>query len=338
MFANQQQLSVGTPADHMGDRFRRSASRARSRGRSTSRVSGRCGYDPSNASDGASFQSNEEPDDDEMDENIPQNIEELWFPGGHADIGGGWPPDSPEYLNLSHAPLAWMVHEAQKAGLNFDEDKMRSLKVFYDDEASIKNSAAPKLAVPQIEINDDMVESSPVERDSYMMEEANVNKEFIETIHSSCTRGKIHDCLSFKQGSTTGGVIAWNIMEFLPFRRMDLQADGSWKAIRWPLPMGETRDVPNEVKIHSSVIHRMQADESYRPGNLIMSGGGRGRRHAPKHMGIGEWKIVQGEGHPVGEVWVKKNLPAEIENGVTNGKTNGRTHGDKNGGATKIED
>ena len=30
-----------------------------------------------------------------------------------------------------------------------------------------------------------------------------------------------------------GTVAMWKIMEYLPFRRMDLQEDGSWKAIRW---------------------------------------------------------------------------------------------------------
>ena len=27
--------------------------------------------------------------DDEADEALPQDIEEIWFPGCHADIGGG---------------------------------------------------------------------------------------------------------------------------------------------------------------------------------------------------------------------------------------------------------
>lgn len=49
-------------------------------------------------------------------------------------------------------------------------------------------------------------------------------------------------------------------MEYLPFRRMDLQEDGSWKAIIWPLPKGEVRDIPNNALIHGSVIKRMEAD------------------------------------------------------------------------------
>lgn len=95
-------------------------------------------------------------------------------------------------------------------------------------------------------------------------------------------------------------------MEYLPFRRMDLQPDGSWKAITLPLPMGEVRDIPEDAKIHHSAIRRMEADENYRPGNLIVGGGGRGVRKAPAELGIGEWMVHNNKGDPVGEVVVRK--------------------------------
>jgi len=49
-----------------------------------------------------------------------QDIEEVWFPGGHSDIGGGWCRSGNETWMLSHVPLVWMVHEAIQAGLEFD--------------------------------------------------------------------------------------------------------------------------------------------------------------------------------------------------------------------------
>ncbi|KAJ9496369.1 hypothetical protein H2202_008032 [Exophiala xenobiotica] len=49
-----------------------------------------------------------------------QDIQEVWFAGGHADIGGGWEKANGEKWMLSHAPLVWMVHEAEKAGLPLD--------------------------------------------------------------------------------------------------------------------------------------------------------------------------------------------------------------------------
>lgn len=73
-------------------------------------------------------------------------------------------------------------------------------------------------------------------------------------------------------------------MEFLPVRRMDLQPNGSWKPIRWPPPCGETRDIPDNVRVHGSVIRRIQLDQGYRPGNLII--GGSGRADALRRMSI----------------------------------------------------
>ena len=104
-------------------------------------------------------------------------------------------------------------------------------------------------------------------------------------------------------------------MEYMPFRRMDLQSDGSWKAITFPLPMGEVRDIPEDAKIHHSAIRRMEANEDYRPGNLIVGGGGRGVRKAPKESGIGKWIVHKNKGDPVGEVLIRQreNVNGEVK-------------------------
>ena len=139
-------------------------------------------------------------------------------------------------------------------------------------------------------------------------EEAEASR-FARALDSAARKGHMHDVLCFNNGSSAIGVIAWNFMEYLPFRRMDLQPDGSWKSINWPLPKGEVRDIPADVVIHSSVIKRMKADPEYRPGNLIIGGGGRGIRKASKEYGIGKWKILREEGDPIGEVWVRDGKP-----------------------------
>jgi hypothetical protein len=133
--------------------------------------------------------------------------------------------------------------------------------------------------------------------------------EFHKKLHAAATGGKIHDILCFKNGSGPLSVAAWNIMEYLPFRRMDLQDDGSWKSITWPLPKGEVRDIPEGVVVHNSVLRRMHAHEKYRPGNLICGGGGRGVRTAPPELGIGKWAVLREEGDWVGEVYVRAEKP-----------------------------
>lgn len=71
--------------------------------------------------------------------------------------------------------------------------------------------------------------------------------------------------------------------------------------------MGETRDIPDDAQIHISVIKRMQADPNYRPGNLIIGGGGRGVRKAPEKYGIGEWQTHRHEGDIIRHSYVRKH-------------------------------
>ena len=48
-----------------------------------------------------------------------QDLVELWFPGVHADVGGGYPED---HGGLWREPFTWMLDEAKKAGLLTDPE------------------------------------------------------------------------------------------------------------------------------------------------------------------------------------------------------------------------
>jgi len=278
----------------------------------------------------ASFQPGTHPDDgDDDDEVDSQDIEELWFPGCHADLGGGWPPAEAEGKGspLSHGPLVWMVREAQRAGLEFNEEKMVEFHCC-DEDYNIpsygfaENGQSPP-GMPEIQINSSPTQERPdIFRNprsdkaepgwaAGLELEKRSQSSFHERLLNSFTKGVLHDCLEFNNGLPVGSVLSWKMMEYLPFRRMDLRSDGSWKAITFPLPMGETRDIPENAWIHHSAIRRMEANENYRPGNLIIGGGGRGVRRAPKELGIGEWKILKGAGDAVGLTYVRKGPSPE---------------------------
>jgi len=47
--------------------------------------------------------------------------------------------------------------------------------------------------------------------------------------------------------------------------------------------------------------------DRYRPGNLLIGGGGRGVRVAPKEHGTGEWVVIRDEGNLIGEVLMKRS-------------------------------
>jgi uncharacterized protein (DUF2235 family) len=207
-----------------------------------------------------------------MDRN--QDILEVWFAGNHGDVGGGWSKHPSERWALSHNPLVWMVQEAQKAGLKFDPDKLVAMRC------------------------------APNKIDDYGRSET---QGLYDALGEAETQGFAHDVLHFNQGASGGGVLLWKALEYLPFRRMDLQADGTWKPIRFPLPRGEVRDVPADAKIHGSVIRRMRRDETFRPGNLLDIGhGGRGKVQADASQGMGEWVTLMGKDDPVGEIFVSR--------------------------------
>ncbi len=343
--------------------------------------------------------------DAESEDETDQDIDEVWFAGGHADIGGGWEM-LPESKAASHVPLVWMVHEAMKAGLHFDLDKVREMgcvealdgacmtaagvDVTVDEPATapLTNGAltngtgaesAEQAHLPTIIPN--IMVRSPSTITPKFTQEGSSEPPGAETAASSSSSSSqsssdappptfeqmmhkahtalIHDSLAYGGGLGWSAVLGWKIMEcvhvflppplrlspgrsqiwllscypqplalppalqpplshlpltnnpphrYLPFRRMDLQDDGSWRPIRWPLPCGEVRDIPANARVHGSVIRRMQVDKSYRPGNLIIGGGGRGVRHAPSKYGIGDWVCIEKEGCPIAEVWVRKGM------------------------------
>lgn len=52
------------------------------------------------------------------------DVRELWFAGVHSDVGGGYPEKE---SGLSKFPLAWMIAEAEQAGLPIDAKRRERL-------------------------------------------------------------------------------------------------------------------------------------------------------------------------------------------------------------------
>jgi hypothetical protein len=50
----------------------------------------------------------------------PRDVQQVWFPGVHCDVGGGYPETA---SGLSKYTLGWMIDEAIAAGLLVDREK-----------------------------------------------------------------------------------------------------------------------------------------------------------------------------------------------------------------------
>ncbi|CAG8387741.1 unnamed protein product [Penicillium salamii] len=212
-----------------------------------------------------------------------RDIEEMWFPGGHTDIGGGWNLEAGEAWPLSHAPLVWMVGEARNAGLRLDPWKMKHLACIPECNED--------------DTSDDQAEKAH-ESSNFM---SNSQKDFMNALQIGGMKGRIHDLLACGQGLSIRSVLSWRFMEWLPLRRMELQSDGKWKAVRWPPPLGQSRDIPTDAQVHISAIQRMRCDASYRPSNLTYG-------LSEGDSGIGKWGIYSHEGDPVRERYVREDV------------------------------
>jgi len=62
-------------------------------------------------------------------------IEQVWFAGMHADVGGGYPKDT-----LCHVPLLWMIDEAEKSGLLTLTSIIRSYRAQANSNGMIHDS------------------------------------------------------------------------------------------------------------------------------------------------------------------------------------------------------
>jgi uncharacterized protein (DUF2235 family) len=54
----------------------------------------------------------------------PKDVKQVWFPGVHSDVGGGYPEKE---SGLSKLALDWMIEEAVQAGLQVDLSKVREV-------------------------------------------------------------------------------------------------------------------------------------------------------------------------------------------------------------------
>jgi len=68
----------------------------------------------------------------------PRDLKQVWFPGVHCDVGGGYPESE---SGLSKYALRWMLHEAKAAGLLVDSS--RELDVLGLNPGSLYAPARP---------------------------------------------------------------------------------------------------------------------------------------------------------------------------------------------------
>ena len=66
---------------------------------------------------------------------VERKIEQVWFPGVHSNVGGGYPKD-----HLALIPLEWMMRHASREGLQFNKDLWYEYQQEADEQGKLYDS------------------------------------------------------------------------------------------------------------------------------------------------------------------------------------------------------
>lgn len=167
------------------------------------------------------------------------DLEEVYFPGNHGDIGGGWEP-TPEGLFLSDVSFRWMLAQAVKFGVRFQKGAVRQwssdfpsvssfLAYHHDLLSPIKKcpERTPKSGLPE----------TPIKR-------------FIGRAEDGCYYS-----------------LLWWLLEFIPFFTTMEDKLGHWKRVPQP-NLGRSRTIAESSSLHWSIFYRLHYIWDYNPKNI----------------------------------------------------------------------
>ncbi|KAH8433374.1 T6SS phospholipase effector Tle1-like catalytic domain-containing protein [Aspergillus melleus] len=117
-------------------------------------------------------------------------------------------------------------------------------------------------------------------------------EEYDPDIVRRAASAELHDSLHYSDPGKTLETMFWRVLECFPFKRPKVAPDGSVQDSRWHA-RGQRRPLPDNARIHSSVLYRLKHDPEYRPYNL-----GLGNRSIGDdgRVDIGKWQRVSHHG------------------------------------------
>ncbi|GLB40817.1 putative uncharacterized alpha/beta hydrolase domain (DUF2235) [Lyophyllum shimeji] len=200
-------------------------------------------------------------------EDLPTDIEEVWFAGCHCDVGGG-SVDNGTPHTLARISLRWMVRECFKTqtGILFMADGLRDIGL---DPASLYPVVQPRPSALPVEQS--LIQRIPKKQPaaaSYPDGYQPISSESLKTEEEH----ELRDALAPIYDQLELVWWFWWILEVLPQTQRYQLANKKWeKKFKWNL--GEGRYIPRQkkgvVKVHRSVKMRMEAEypdgTKYRP-------------------------------------------------------------------------
>lgn len=234
-------------------------------------------------------------------------FQEVWFPGGHGDVGGGWQPDINGQF-LSNLPLRWMFAEAIKAGIIFQKFKMVGFANRYSSLDSFVSPIHDALSLKKKGLTLDISQTDkqrvldisqllfdkrriPHFRSCTVLEDPSSYQELFNSgvyltslrrlkadIHTVKSNSRIFqrygelptlpiECCDGRGNTPIWQALCWWILELLPLGTKIENETGQWTR-RYVPNLGRARSLPSCAKLHWSVLWKLHCCLDYKPGNL----------------------------------------------------------------------
>ncbi|KAG6830532.1 hypothetical protein H0H92_000204 [Tricholoma furcatifolium] len=206
------------------------------------------------------------------------DVEEVWFSGCHADVGGG-SHDNKVQESLSYIPLRWMIKECLLGGTNilFDMKYLKTIGINLPKLAGelkakglptealgftpeVLNEKTPASTIPGILTpHKNTQQSGLTDNKVHLPHAPHLSRALTRLKTRADIAADIFDQLVLAK--------AWWVLEAIPMLATYQKEDGTWIRKRMR-NFGQGRYIPfhnDQVKVHISVKLRMETDTAYTP-------------------------------------------------------------------------
>ncbi|KZO94580.1 hypothetical protein CALVIDRAFT_599948 [Calocera viscosa TUFC12733] len=173
------------------------------------------------------------------------DVEEVWFSGGHGDVGGGNVKNKTR-SSANRIPLTWMIREIVLANTG----------IVFDEAALSRDGISLPVPNPALTATGKNADGS-METETVLAPENYISK--LDGRYSEDALAPTSDQLVLKW--------AWWILEIMPFTyRIQSKKGGpdQWKLSPWPNNGGPRATPDGRMKVHISVRERMEKG-NYQP-------------------------------------------------------------------------
>ncbi|POR35033.1 Uncharacterized protein TPAR_04774 [Tolypocladium paradoxum] len=206
-----------------------------------------------------------------------EDLKEVWFPGCHGDVGGGWPSVASNPLDNNERMTFW-----QRVKNFWTTRKAKEPSKDVGSDPFQMSDIPLAWMIRELELVGERDPSAAVK----WSKKVNGFKRRFQKKKDQALRGVIHDSLRFGHGTGFFTVLLWKFLgkhiattlgsagpsmlmptEWFPLITRWELVGNVWVNVRFPLNKGDTRDVPTDAVLHESLLWRLHNDSSYQPSN-----------------------------------------------------------------------